>query len=77
MKFRTIFSLVLCYLVIIATCSNLPTQKPLVYKGLIQVNENSEAKPLVSEMMTDKGLYDPIAAKFLANMISEMLKSVM
>ena len=90
--------------------NNNKAEKPLVYTGLIQVNEDSEAEPLVSgcehryarikdrrkemitmkgfpivsienggkvilsEMMLNKGVTDPIAAKLLSNMIIDILE---
>lgn len=89
---------------------NNKAEKPLVYKGLIQVVKNSALESLssgcehryarikdrrkemltmkgfpiisienggeviLSEMMTSKGVYDPIAAKLLTNMINKLIE---
>ena len=89
--------------------NNNKNQKPLVYKGLLQVHKKDKISSLVSgcehkyargsdqsaqlltmkgfpmisiknhgkvilsEMLLDKGLYDPVAAKILSNMILDLI----
>ena len=46
----------------------------LTMKGFPIISITNKGKAVFSEMMTNKGLYDPIAAKLLINLISETLE---
>ncbi|CAI8370415.1 MAG: Uncharacterised protein [Polaribacter sejongensis] len=43
-------------------------------KGFPIISITNKGKAVLSEMMTNKGLYDPVAAKLLINLISETLE---
>jgi len=46
----------------------------LTMKGFPIISIEDGGKVILSEMMTDKGLYDPIPAKLLVNMLEELTK---
>ncbi len=48
----------------------------LKMKGFPIMSIQDNGQVVLSEMMTDKGLYDPIAGKLLSNMIWEMIKQL-
>jgi hypothetical protein len=42
-------------------------------KGFPMISIKNHGKVILSEMLLDKGLYDPVAAKILSNMILDLI----